>query len=230
VVNHGERPFLRTLRCGRIAERRVCVLRSVSRFRHSARLRRGLSGPQQLGCSRGSWPIASRTVAARSWRPVASSTACMVDSGSTGIGRPLSTTGSTRSKPGVVLTTRPSEPTASTPTRISSSTPSTTARTRRGTHLTTIPGCLIHHDDVLKPVNQLSDGYFGEDIDISGVYWQPMQGKRGAPAHGPLPVPDSGELLKRPTPCRNWAIHAASIGSAPYGADPVDDDLRVDRR
>jgi hypothetical protein len=91
----------------------------------------------------------------------------------------------------------------------------------RGTHVTTIPGCLVHHDGVLKPVNQLGDGYLiGEDIDISGVYWQPMQGERGAPAHGPLPVPDSGEPLKRPTPCRNWAIHAASIGSASCGADP----------
>ena len=85
----------------------------------------------------------------------------------------------------------------------------------RGTHVTTIPGCLIHHDGALKPVNQLGDGcLIGEDIDISGVYWKPMQGERGAPAHGPLPVPDSGEPLNRPAPCRNWAIHAASIGSA----------------
>jgi len=91
----------------------------------------------------------------------------------------------------------------------------------RRTHVTTIPGSLIHHDGVLKPVNQLGDGHLiGEDIDISGVYWQPVQGERGAPAHGPLPVPDSGEPLKRPTPCRNWAIHAASIGSAHTARTP----------
>jgi hypothetical protein len=91
-----------------------------------------------------------------------------------------------------------------------------------GTHVTTIPGCLIHHDGVLKPVNQFSGGYLiGEDVDISGVYWQPMQGERSTPAHGPLAVPDSGEPLKRPAPCRNRAIHAASIGSAPYGGPTV---------
>jgi hypothetical protein len=34
---------------------------------------------------------------------------------------------------------------------------------------------LIHQDGVLQPVNQLSDGYFvGQDIDISGVDWQPV--------------------------------------------------------
>jgi hypothetical protein len=87
----------------------------------------------------------------------------------------------------------------------------------RGTYVTAIPGCLIRHDSVLKPVDQFSDGYLiGQDINIPGVDWQPMQGEGGAPAYGPLAVSDGGESLKRPTPCRNWTIHAATIRSAPY--------------
>jgi hypothetical protein len=45
----------------------------------------------------------------------------------------------------------------------------------RGTYVTTIPGCLIRYDGVLKPVDQFSDGcLIGQDIDISGVDRQPM--------------------------------------------------------
>jgi hypothetical protein len=81
---------------------------------------------------------------------------------------------------------------------------------------------LIRHDGALKSVNQLSDGYLiGQNIDISRVYPQPMQGERGAPAHGPLPVPDGRDSLNRPTPCRNWAMHDATLGSAPYSTDPA---------
>ena len=86
-------------------------------------------------------------MAARSRRPVASSTALMVDNGSTGIGRLLSTTVSTRRKRGVVMTTRPTEPTASTLTRnLELNAFHLSIDSTRGTHVTTIRGCLAHHD------------------------------------------------------------------------------------
>jgi hypothetical protein len=60
----------------------------------------------------------------------------------------------------------------------------------------------------------------GQDIDISRVDWQPVQGEGGAAAHGPLSVSDRGESLKRPTPCRNWTIHAVTIRTAPHRRGP----------
>lgn len=85
-------------------------------------------------------------------------------------------------------------------------------RSTSGTHIATVPGCVICHDGIPEPVDQFRGGYFvGQEIDISGFDGQPVKGERRTPAHGPSAVPNRGEFLKRDTPGRNWTIHGATI-------------------
>jgi hypothetical protein len=71
---------------------------------------------------------------------------------------------------------------------------------------------LIHYYAALQPLDQLSGRYLiGQEIDISRIDREAMQGQRGAPADGPPAVPDSGKPLKRTTPRRTWATHGTTI-------------------
>jgi hypothetical protein len=70
-----------------------------------------------------------------------------------------------------------------------------------GAYVAAIPAGLVAHYGAAQPVDQLGRGYvINQEIQVSGIDRQSMEGEAGASADSPPATPDNGQLTQGRTP------------------------------
>ena len=70
-----------------------------------------------------------------------------------------------------------------------------------GAHVATIPAGLVAHHGAPQPVDQLGRGYvINQEIQVSGIDRQSMEGEGGASADSPSAPSNNGQLAQGRTP------------------------------
>jgi hypothetical protein len=70
-----------------------------------------------------------------------------------------------------------------------------------GAHVATIPAELVAHHGAAQPGDQLSRGYvINQEIQVTGIDRQSMQGEGGASTDSPPAMPNDGQFAQSRTP------------------------------